>query len=236
MNVLVIPDVHLKPWMFARASELMKETETDRAVCLMDIADDWRQQFNLDLYVQTYDAAIDFAKEYPETLWCYGNHDVCYLWNQRETGYSKIAPWTVCEKLRVLRESLPDERQLAYLHRIDNVLFSHGGLADAFVRRYIHPKYCNDVDAVVSEINGFGCLEMWQDLSPIWYRPQYYEGKLYKPGKLLQVVGHTPVEQILRNGNLVSCDVFSTDEDRKPIGTQEFLIVDTVTWEYHGVR
>ena len=135
MRVLVVPDVHLKPWMFRRASELMKETESDRAVCLMDIADDWQQQFNLDLYIQTYDAAIDFAKEYPVTLWCYGNHDVCYLWNQRETGYSKIAPWTVCEKLRILRESLPDERQLAYLHRIDNVLFSHGGLADAFVRR-----------------------------------------------------------------------------------------------------
>ena len=135
MRVLVIPDVHLKPWMFHRASELMKEMGVGRAICLMDIADDWRQQFNLDLYIQTYDAAIDFAKEYPETLWCYGNHDVCYLWNQRETGYSKIAPWTVCEKLRILRESLPDERQLAYLHRIDNVLFSHGGLADAFVRR-----------------------------------------------------------------------------------------------------
>ena len=137
MKVLVIPDVHLKPRMFQRASELMKETESDLAVCMMDIADDWRQQFNLDLYIQTYDAAIDYAKEYPETLWCYGNHDVCYLWNQRETGYSKIAPWTVCEKLRILRELLPNERQLAYLHRIDNVLFSHGGLADAFVRRYV---------------------------------------------------------------------------------------------------
>lgn len=236
MKILVIPDVHLKPWMFVRASELMIETEADRAVCLMDLADDWRQQFNLDLYVQTYDAAIDFAKEFPETLWCYGNHDICYLWNQRETGYSKVAPWTVCEKLRVLRESLPDEKQLAYLHRIDNVLFSHGGLADAFVRRYVPSKYYNDMDAVVTEINRFGCTEMWQDLSPIWYRPQYYKGKLYKPRKLLQVVGHTPVEKIGKIGNLISCDVFSTDRDRNPIGTQEFPVIDTITWEYYGVR
>ena len=168
MKVLVIPDVHLKPWMFHRASELMKDIKPDRAVCLMDIADDWRQQFNLDLYVQTYDAAIAFAKEYPETLWCYGNHDVCYLWNQRETGYSKIAPWTVCEKLRVLRESLPDERQLAYLHRLDNVLFSHGGLADAFVRRYVPAGRYNDIDAVVNTINGFGCGEMWQGAVVRW--------------------------------------------------------------------
>jgi len=131
MKVLVIPDVHLKPWMFQRASELMKEAKADRAVCLMDIADDWRQQFNLDLYEHTYDTAIAFAGEYPDTLWCYGNHDLCYLWNQRETGYSKIAPRLVCEKLQALRDTLSDERQLAYLHRIDNVLFSHGGLTAA---------------------------------------------------------------------------------------------------------
>ena len=236
MKVLVIPDIHMKPWMFHRASELMKETELDLAVCLMDIADDWSQQFNLDLYIQTYDAAISFAKEYPETLWCYGDHDVCYLWNQRETGYSRIASRTVCEKLRVLRESLPDERQLAYLHRIDNVLLSHGGLADAFVRRYVSAGKYNDIDAVVDTINEFGCREMWQDASPIWYRPQYYEGRLYKPGELLQVVGHTPIERITRKGNLISCDVFSTVSTGEPIGTQEFPMIDTVTWECFGVR
>ena len=53
MKVLVIPDVHLKPWMFDRAAELLKDGAADRAVCLMDIPDDWRQEFNLDLYVQT---------------------------------------------------------------------------------------------------------------------------------------------------------------------------------------
>ena len=90
----------------------------------------------------------------------------------------------------------------AALHRIDNVLFSHGGLADDFVRRYVPAGKYNDIDAVVETINGFACGEMWQDASPIWYRPQYYEGRLYKPRKLLQVVGHTPVEGITRKGNL----------------------------------
>ena len=73
-------------------------------------------------------------------------------------------------------------------------------------------------------------------LSPIWYRPQYYEGRLYKPRKMLQVVGHTPMDKITRKGNLISCDVFSTDSNRNPIGTQEFLVVDTITWDYYGVR
>ena len=236
MKVLVIPDVHLKPWMFDRASELMKEAKAERVVCLMDIADDWRELFNLDLYAQTYDAAIRFAGEYPETLWCYGNHDVCYLWNQRETGYSKIAPWTVCEKLRILRETLPDTRQLAFLHRIDNVIFSHGGLADEYVRRYVPEKNQDDIDTVVDRINGFGYGEMWHDLSPIWYRPQYYEGILYKSKELLQVIGHTPMEAITRKGNLISCDVFSTDREKKPVGTQEFLVIDTSDWSFWGEK
>ena len=236
MKVLVIPDVHLKPWIFHRASELMKNKTADLAVCLMDIADDWRQQFNLDLYIQTYDAAVRFAVDFPETLWCYGNHDVCYLWNQRETGYSKIAPWTVCEKLRMLRESLPDKKQLAFIHRIDNVLFSHGGLAEAFVRRYVPSEQHDDVDAVVSMINGFGLGEMWEDLSPVWYRPQYHSGRMYKSRELLQVVGHTPVEQIVKSGSLISCDVFSTYRDGTPIGTQEFPVIDTVTWDCTCIR
>ena len=234
MIILVIPDVHLKPWIFQRASELMREIKADRAVCLMDIADDWKQQLNLDLYNQTYDAAIAFAGEFPDTLWCYGNHDVCYLWNQRETGYSGIASRTVCEKLRILENTLPDERQLAYLHRIDNVLFSHGGLSDSFVRRYVQDGFYDDIDTVVDTINSFGCEEMWQDASPIWYRPLFYDGKLYKPRKLLQVVGHTPVQEITREGNFISCDVFSTQSTGEPIGTQEFLVVDTITWEYSG--
>ena len=89
VTVLVIPDVHLKPWMFDRASDLMKEKKADRAVCLMDIADDWNQSLNIDLYNRTYERAIRFAAEYPDTLWCYGNHDLCYPWNRRESGYSR---------------------------------------------------------------------------------------------------------------------------------------------------
>ena len=170
MKVLVIPDVHLKPWIF-----------------------------------------------------------------QRETGYSKIAPWTVCEKLRVLRESLPDERQLAYLHRIDNVLFSHGGLADDFVRRYVPADKYNDIDAVVETIDSHAerCGRM-RLLSGTGR--SITKGRLYKPRKLLQVVGHTPVEGITRKRNLISCDVFSTDSVGKPIGPQEFMVIDTVAWEYYGIR
>ena len=109
MKVLVIPDVHLKPWIFEAAERLMREGTAERAVCLMDIADDWDHQFDLDLYRSTYDAAIRFAKEFPDTLWCYGNHDVSYVWEQPESGYSSIAGALVRQKLEELRKALPEE-------------------------------------------------------------------------------------------------------------------------------
>ena len=41
MKVLVIPDVHLKPWIFDKADELIKDGFAERVACLMDLADDW---------------------------------------------------------------------------------------------------------------------------------------------------------------------------------------------------
>ena len=52
----------------------------------------------------------------------------------------------------------------------------------------------------------------------------------------MQVVGHTPIKQIEKNGNLISCDVFSTYRNGNPIGTQEFLLIDTITWEYLEIK
>lgn len=236
MKVLVIPDVHLKPNMFYRAGALMHQKIADIAVCLMDIADDWNQEYNVALYEETYDAAIKFAKDYPETLWCYGNHDLSYIWHQMETGYSGMASVTVQKKLLDLKCVLPDIKSMAYIQKIDNVVFSHGGILDYFVKENVPDSKYNNVDAVIEIINSLGVNEMWSDFSPIWLRPQYSKMRMYKPRKLLQVVGHTPVEGIIRNGNIITCDVFSTYRNGNPIGTEEFLILDTVTREYIGVK
>ena len=232
--MLVIPDVHLKPWMFDRADELLEQGIAEKAVCLMDIPDDWNQEYNLDLYARTYDRAIRFQKDHPDTLWCYGNHDLCYVWDQRETGFSIYALQTVTDRIRELKRNLPERSQLAYIHRIDDVLFLHGGLTDGFVRRYVPAGAYNDTDEVIRRINALGMDEMWSDWSPIWYRPQYENSRMYKPRKLLQVVGHTPMENLGRERNIVSCDVFSTYRNGQSIGPQEFPVIDTETWEFTG--
>ena len=236
MNVLVIPDIHLKGWMFDRAAELMNYGIADKSVCLMDIPDEWGHGSDLGLYKETFDKAIKYAKDFPETLWCYGNHDLSYIWLQPESGFSAYAIPTVSSKLAELRKALKDVNQLAYIHRIDNVLFMHGGLTHAFVSQYAPDIDYKDTDEVVKRINSLGFIEIWDDASPIWFRPQYYSEEMYRETDMLQVVGHTPVKELGRTGTILSCDLFSTYRDGEPIGTKEFVLLDTETWDYQGIK
>lgn len=215
----------------------------ENAVCLMDIADDWGKEYGLELYRATYDEAIRFATEYPESRWCYGNHDISYVWQMKETGYSPIAPRLVCDKLQELKAALPNPEQLVFVHKIDDCIFSHGGISAAYVRKFLSdPGSFEDADKVIAKINKFGCRKLWvpdEPSSPIWFRPQYYctREEMYLPDQYLQIVGHTPVEEIQQTFDcLLSCDTFSTYRNGEPIGTQEFLLLDTVSHEWKGVK
>lgn len=236
VKVLVIPDVHLKDWMFERAAELMRRGVAEQAVCLMDIPDDWNKQFQIGLYEKVFDVAIQFAKDFPNTLWCYGNHDLSYLWGQLETGYSVYAENTVLSKLSELRRAILSEDLIKYIHKIDNVLFSHAGLSHRYVQCFVSKDKRRDIDVVLKEVNSFGCDMMWNDASPIWLRQLQARERMLKAREYIQVVGHTPVEKIIKDKNVIFCDTFSTYRDGTPIGMEEFLLIDTVTGEYSGIK
>ena len=121
---------------------------------------------------------------------------------------------------------MPDGNQIRYIQRIDDVLFCHGGILQAFVEENV--KNTDSVDETIAEINTMGPEQLWCSASPIWYRPQCYQEAMYGEDSLLQVVGHTPVEKIYRSSNVISCDVFSTYRDGRPIGTQKYPVIDTV--------
>ena len=72
---------------------------------------------------------------------------------------------------------------------------------------------------------------MWDDISPIWARPQYDSLRLY-PKDMMQVVGHTPVKEPIFKDNLLSVETFSTYANTIPIGDQRFVWVDTVKKEW----
>lgn len=233
MKVLVIPDVHLKPEIFDVATRIMKNSDCNRAVCVGDIVDDWGCEKNTDLYEETLKKAIEFSHNYRDTLWCYGNHDLAYLWDQyTHPGFSTYAQ----EIVRKYFSLLNDTGNLAIMHRIDNTIFSHAGLTKEFVDYYLNDMR-NDVDSMIDSINRFGKEVLWDDMSPLWARPQYhYANGDVVPSAYLHVVGHTPMKLITLQGNLLSVDVFSTWSDGRPYGNQEMCWVDTETREWRKIN
>lgn len=240
MKFLVIPDVHLKPWMFNDAENAMNLLQKNypndswNYVCLGDIPDDWGRQGEDGLYRFTWNRAIKFAVDHPDALWCYGNHDVSYIWNRTETGFSFHCQDICRDGLRRLQ--LQVRENIQFLHLVDNVLFSHGGLCSAYVSRFVASKHRNNIPFVINRLNKLDESDMWHDWSPLWFRPPAFESvKMYYPRKLLQVVGHTPTKEVYHRHGVVMCDSFSTDPSGVPYGEEKFVVVDTVTKEYFKV-
>lgn len=247
-KVLVIPDVHLKPFIFERATKIMESGQADLAVVLGDIPDDWGKHLDLNLYDDTYNAATEFTRKF-KTLWCWGNHDYSYPFRMDQSGYSYEAAPLVRRRIDLLR----DITEIRVTWLVDNVLFSHAGLTQTFAKRLVPDelKWEEDATYVFNLIETCHSDELWLSSSPLWARPQddydrltgkcinsEFRTKMWKEGELLQVVGHTPTKKILQMGSVLTTDVFSTYNDEAnnypPIGEQRFAIVDTVnkTWEY----
>ena len=236
MKVLVIPDVHLKTWIFDKGENVLKSGKADRAVCLMDMPDDWDMEFQIDRYRAIYDRAIAFAKEYPDTLWCYGNHDLSYPWGRLESGYSPYAERTVMEKLEELENSLKNSSQINIMHRIGQVLFSHAGLSTEFVKSLNRKLLDADIDEVLRSVNTASQDKLWNDESPLWLRALDVRRKAFRGEKYKQVVGHTPVEKIMEQGGMIFTDVFSTDREGTQIGESAMVVIDSETGEYEVVE
>lgn len=236
MRILVIPDIHLKTWIFDRAEAIMKSGKADRAVCLMDMPDDWGMEFQLDRYNAIFDRAISFASDHPDTLWCYGNHDVSYPWGKLESGYSPYAESTVISKLDELEHSLNDPSQIAIMHRVDNVLFSHGGLTTEYIKWFDIKLLDADIDTVVKAVNEAPVDYLWNDESPLWLRPQNKIREAFKSELYKQVVGHTPVKKIFERDGIISTDVFSTYSDGTQIGESAMIVIDSETGLFEKIK
>ena len=231
-RVLVIPDMHLKPWIFDEADKVDKSSYED-IVVLGDLVDDWEKGNDLGAYEETLNRAAEFGKEHGESLWCYGNHDVSYLWDAMESGYSVQARLTAIEGITKLERILEDRYK--FVHRIDNVLFSHAGVTETFVLHSCgyHEK---EIDDILAKINRMGKQELWRDSSPIWARPQADFYRMFRDDLFYQVVGHTPVEEPLDACGVLTLDLFSTYSNGNPYGNQKLYIVDTMTRKFEEAK
>ena len=146
-----------------------------------------------------------------------------------ESGYSIQARITAIEGITKLENVIG--YRYRFVHRIDDVLFSHGGLTENFVF-YSCGYHVKEIDDILAKINRMGQRELWRDSSPIWARPQADFYRMFRDNIFYQVVGHTPVEEPLDVGGVLSLDLFSTYSNGDAHGNQKLYIVDTATRKY----
>ena len=135
-------------------------------------------------------------------------------------------------KLEELENRLKSPVQINIMHRIDNVLFSHGGLTADFLRWLNKDLLDADIEEVIATVNDAPHDYLWNDESPLWFRPQYETREIFRADIYKQVVGHTPVERIFEKDGIISTDVFSTYRDGRQIGESAMIVIDSETGKY----
>ena len=252
-KILVIPDVHLKPWMFDKADEI-PTSKYDSIICLGDLVDDWGQENNESLYRETLERVLKFDKDHPDMRWCIGNHDISYRYYLMESGFSLHMAPLVNSYLDRLEDQA--QNRVAIIHNEGLWLFTHAGLTDEWCFRAVDTKDINDIiDEVNEMVNRTDDVKnrLWNDLSPIWFRWQedfgnsaYGVSELYLENvatgaPLHQCTGHTPTKKPFEGFMLdpekpiaLSLDTFSTFRSGRPVGDQRFVIINTLdsTWQY----
>lgn len=139
-------------------------------------------------------------------------------------------------KLEELENRLKSPVQINIMHRIDNVLFSHGGLTADFLRWLNKDLLDADIEEVIAAVNDAPHDYLWNDESPLWFRPQYETREIFRADIYKQVVGHTPVEKIFEKDGIISTDVFSTYRDGRQIGESAMIVIDSETGEYEKIE
>ena len=139
-------------------------------------------------------------------------------------------------KLAELETRLKSPVQINIMHRIDNVLFSHGGLTADFLRWLNKDLLDADIEEVIATVNDAPHDYLWNDKSPLWFRPQYETREIFRADIYKQVVGHTPVERIFEKDGIISTDVFSTYRDGRQIGESAMMVIDSETGKYEKIE
>lgn len=206
MKILAVGDVHAKQWMIYEIAEFVDLY--DAVVFVGDYADNFNTSPVHSL--ATWRLLRQLQQSNPDKVYCtIGNHDYSYVHPEiagRSSGWHPVTFTLINtpenKKIKNWLLGLPVTIEL------DGVTFSHAGITEQW----------NGQEDVYS---------LWNDLSPIWARPQKFGGQaIYK--KIPQVIGHNPSKEIWQPEEGIWCiDTFSQDQQNNFIGDQTLLeIVD----------
>lgn len=192
-KVLAVGDIHTKTWIIDLVESVIDQY--DQVVFCGDYADNWGA-LPMDS-IRTWYQLKELQEEYPDKVkLVLGNHDYAYLHPVGCSGHNDIAEMML---------GLPEHRHLkAWMYtlpitlEVDGVTYAHAGIDERWDGK-----------------------EMWDDISPLWTRPQWAKYK-----NIPQVVGHTPQETVTEvQPGIWLIDTFSQYTNGAPIGDGSMLVV-----------
>lgn len=242
-KILVCGDLHAKYHIFEYVKSLAYKY--DKVIFLGDYVDDWNTppeaSYNL------LNSLIEWKKSEPDRvvlLW--GNHDLSEYMPEifRCAGFNQRTSDLVREVFR------KNEHLFQIAYNWNRVLFTHAGLTDSFAKQLEIDDFQNGWSNIVAnELNTLLDTEEKRNMlaqvgqarggasipSVIWADKAELEED--PSSDFIQVVGHTPVEEITTytndEANLIFCDTFSTYPNGAMIGNGSLL---EIKFENNGLK
>lgn len=203
MKTLIVPDIHNKVWVFDKLQTVIKNHNIDKLVFVGDYFDDWVTTPKD--YRDTCEKLLEFKNTYDCTF-LLGNHDAPYLTGEYQhytTSYPDVR-YDVRTTLIALEPQI--------VTKVDGYLISHAGVKNRIKSEWF--ESCVDKIQMVKSLDSNG----W---SPLWIRPNEL-GRSKQP----QIVGHTPVVDVVNRHNVWYVDTLSTYSNGEPIGNYSVLIIE----------
>lgn len=239
MRTLFVGDWHDKPDNLPLVTEAAERTSADRIVVLGDICDDWGVSNNME--VAAFECFMDWFLEqskHREVIPLLGNHDVPY-WIPNDTASYMLAR-------RISPGFRPGAHRMVHrlMHRLPmrvawsdgTVIATHAGITTGWLRRHFDdvPTAEELADSLNGRLPGDRVASLYfaigparggdsREPSPLWADRR----ELIADGErsYIQVVGHSPVPTVTRDGDFWFCDTFSTFSDGRPIGDGSMLLM-----------
>jgi predicted phosphodiesterase len=241
MKILTVGDTHTKDFIIDIVEGYVDSV--DRLVFLGDYVDEW--DGHAEDSVRHLSNIIDFAKKYRDkTTLLLGNHDYAYVYDIRNISGHNMG--TAPEAKKLFWE---DRELFSIAYGSGKYLFSHAGVsrdwleyrkseldikgsAAVDIAEALNELTFSDSDNILWDIKGYYGHHA---SGPLWIREgellsfdDYHNlGRNAIIGDIIQVVGHTPVETVVKYNNVYIADTFSLYSNMEPIGDGSLLLIDT---------
>lgn len=233
MKYLFVGDVHNHLYIFEDVEKLDKQWNFDRIIFFGDYVDDWNTNNHHSL--ETLDKVFELKRSNPNKYtFLLGNHEMSYL-GYKCSGHQYELEDVVQAKLK---ENIWvfDLYTSIYTWDKGDFICSHAGFTNGFIQECLGDKdnwllSLSDMNKhILDNLEPFShcsfvrggrdnfSSSMWCDR-----REHSYFGS-QEPIAPNQIVGHTPVKNIIYEGGIYFIDTHSTYRDGTPYGDKSYLM------------